>query len=85
MSDCEVCGNEKVMLCLNCFEEKKSDDISILRAENRAAWEGWDRHRNWAKAFWAQNYGDVSIVLSSMEERYGPRPTDAAKEVGNES
>ena len=58
---------------------------ALADAENRAAWEGWDRHRNWAKAFWTQNYGDVSIVLSSMEERYGPRPTDAAKEVGNES
>ena len=57
---------------------------ALADAENRAAWDGWDRHRNWAKAFWAQNYGDVSIVLSSMEERYGPRPADAAKEVGNE-
>lgn len=57
---------------------------ALADAENRAAWDGWDRHRNWAKAFWAQAYGDTSIVLSSMEERYGPRPTDAAKEVGNE-
>lgn len=52
---------------------------AIAEAENRAAWDGWDLHKAWARAH-AQDAW--MRIQSKMEATYGPRPSRG--EVGNE-